>query len=222
MAPVAPRPLTGNFFAGLIKKYLIDPVPVPMFKRPVFMCRKTGTITDVSKGQERVLFVNKSQSGNIINYEGKQHKVITIALNALGIELPEGHRITYKTTKSGFVIPKTIKIDSPPPNLIDGDARIFEYRCDIKAKTANARFREQISAEAIYQVLKISNFSCFYCGCQLKPDNWHLDHCIPESRRGTNTIDNIAPSCPDCNISKGRLTVKEFIHKCKRIADRHK
>jgi 5-methylcytosine-specific restriction endonuclease McrA len=38
-----------------------------------------------------------------------------------------------------------------------------------------------------------------------------LDHKLPLSRGGSNTIDNVVPACRPCNQKKHRLTVNEFL-----------
>lgn len=43
---------------------------------------------------------------------------------------------------------------------------------------------------------------CWWCGCKLDPDNYHVDHRIPLARGGTNWPNNICASCPKCNMSK--------------------
>lgn len=74
---------------------------------------------------------------------------------------------------------------------------------------------------------------CAYCGCDL-PDKWHADHIVPVIRdieivkkgkywakQSTNThsnlhlevIENLTPSCPECNIHKAQGTVEQFRHK---------
>ena len=37
-----------------------------------------------------------------------------------------------------------------------------------------------------------------------------VDHRIPLSRGGTNSIDNVLPACRPCNAAKGQLTEAEF------------
>jgi len=60
---------------------------------------------------------------------------------------------------------------------------------------------------------------CAYCGHPL-PERWHADHMIPVVREswGKNkcvmskpqhdTLENMMPSCPPCNISKHRLSIE--------------
>jgi len=48
---------------------------------------------------------------------------------------------------------------------------------------------------------------CAYCGAA---GAVQVDHRIPLSRGGTNTIDNILPACRRCNCRKASMTEKEF------------
>ena len=72
---------------------------------------------------------------------------------------------------------------------------------------------------------------CAYCGCQL-PSRWHADHIEPVVRiaemyqddfgqwrqrqtggaeqLSNHIFDNMNPSCPSCNISKGRMTLETW------------
>ena len=66
------------------------------------------------------------------------------------------------------------------------------------------------------------NSKCAYCGTELKK-GWHVDHVkpiyrgLPDSYRkkrtdivGTDTEDNMFPSCPRCNRWKSVFTVEIF------------
>lgn len=62
---------------------------------------------------------------------------------------------------------------------------------------------------------------CAYCGHPL-PERWHADHFIAVKRhawgkrRGEmrkpehHHLDNMMPSCPTCNISKGKLSLEAW------------
>lgn len=60
---------------------------------------------------------------------------------------------------------------------------------------------------------------CVYCGCDLEFDNFHVEHMIPKSKMQNNksNIDNLFPSCPDCNLIKGNLDVEEFRKKIENL-----
>lgn len=49
---------------------------------------------------------------------------------------------------------------------------------------------------------------CFYCGS--KPDRLTVDHIVPLSRGGHDTIGNRIPACLSCNSSKGAKTFMEW------------
>lgn len=50
---------------------------------------------------------------------------------------------------------------------------------------------------------------CVYCG-KIAPDG-DLDHVLPLSRGGTDSIDNLVWSCVSCNRSRGDKTLREWI-----------
>lgn len=68
-----------------------------------------------------------------------------------------------------------------------------------------------ITPEQWLRLLRRHNFGCFYCGTRLIPRNRTLDHKIPLSRGGTNTISNVVPACRLCNQRKMRMTAREFL-----------
>ena len=50
------------------------------------------------------------------------------------------------------------------------------------------------------------NHSCVYCGDRGE----EIEHIIPRSKGGTNSIRNLTLSCRKCNIEKGNLSLKAF------------
>lgn len=42
---------------------------------------------------------------------------------------------------------------------------------------------------------------CWHCNNPLGFD-WHADHLLPRAHGGSNKLDNLVPSCPDCNQEK--------------------
>ena len=53
---------------------------------------------------------------------------------------------------------------------------------------------------------------CFYCGCELNYEDFHLDHFKPKSSGGTRN-DNLVPSCTQCNLFKSNLDIESFRNK---------
>lgn len=54
-------------------------------------------------------------------------------------------------------------------------------------------------------VAKRANYCCEYCWSQEKfsPDSFEVEHPIPKSRGGSNTLQSLAWSCGGCNRHKG-------------------
>ena len=65
---------------------------------------------------------------------------------------------------------------------------------------------------------KESKNTCVFCGTQTKrtkgpdPQRSHIDHSIPKSRDGNNTIDNAQNTCQTCNLDKGARTTQEYMN----------
>ena len=51
-----------------------------------------------------------------------------------------------------------------------------------------------------------SNGKCVYCGAKAT----EIDHVIPRSKGGTNSVYNLVASCRSCNEKKSNLSLKEF------------
>lgn len=48
---------------------------------------------------------------------------------------------------------------------------------------------------------------CAYCGKVLDIHQMTVDHVVPQSMGGSSRIDNLLPSCSECNTEKGSLTL---------------
>lgn len=51
---------------------------------------------------------------------------------------------------------------------------------------------------------------CAYCGCALKYKAMQVDHVIPLSNGGEDTLENMLPSCRSCNHYKGMSGLEDF------------
>lgn len=87
-----------------------------------------------------------------------------------------------------------------------------------KRNKANRRMREKtgiITPADTNDFLK-KNHSCYWCGKEIDKEyskGYHLDHFIPLSKGGLNTIENIVLSCASCNMSKGAMMPEDFAKK---------
>lgn len=85
-------------------------------------------------------------------------------------------------------------------------------------KTKKAKRRAAILASGehftqadLLEMYESQGGRCAYCECELNGD-YHPDHMQPLSRGGSNGPENIAITCPPCNISKHAKTVEEFFN----------
>lgn len=75
---------------------------------------------------------------------------------------------------------------------------------------------KSFSAKTKNQALIDSNSKCVFCGRDTvkskapQPNRSHIDHSIPKSRGGNNTINNAQNTCQTCNLEKRTMTSQEF------------
>ena len=69
------------------------------------------------------------------------------------------------------------------------------------------KIREQVYAKC--------NGHCAYCGCELDIKDMQVDHVFPKfgiERDGIDDIDNLMPSCRQCNFYKSANSLEGFRH----------
>lgn len=79
--------------------------------------------------------------------------------------------------------------------------RFLKYNADLEFK---------ITYSTIDEIKTKYDNKCAYCGKDCSQE-YHIDHKLPLSRGGGNNIDNLALSCPTCNLRKNDKTDVEFI-----------
>jgi hypothetical protein len=69
--------------------------------------------------------------------------------------------------------------------------------------------RKPLSKKLRFDLFKRDSFQCVYCGN--KPPNvlLEIDHIIPHSKGGKDTIENLVTSCFDCNRGKSNKELTE-------------
>ena len=76
---------------------------------------------------------------------------------------------------------------------------------------AGKAFSDKVKGEA----RAMSSNKCAFCGVKTTkksgPRKSNIDHAIPKSRGGNNTINNAQNTCRTCNLQKSDRTTKEFL-----------
>ena len=84
------------------------------------------------------------------------------------------------------------------------------YRQSKKIKYLHNR-RKLIGNYTSEQWEKLCSFFNGICPrCGKQTDKFTVDHIIPLSRGGTNTIDNLVPLCLRCNIQKSNIYTTDY------------
>ena len=68
---------------------------------------------------------------------------------------------------------------------------------------------EHISAKRRSIYLKYGG-RCAYCGSPLDIHQMTVDHVLPQSKGGSNSLENLMPSCRKCNTEKDSLILKDY------------
>jgi len=92
------------------------------------------------------------------------------------------------------------------------------YRIVRKKEKQNRRAKLKEHRISTIELKKFLNDkdSCYWCDAKIDkkiPYSYHLDHYVPLSKGGLNTIDNIVLSCPTCNMSKSNIDPLVFANK---------
>lgn len=82
-----------------------------------------------------------------------------------------------------------------------------EYAKILHSNKLNKRKRRSAGSLAAHEVIELLKRPCEYCNGVAT----EVDHIIPISRGGSNTIDNVVPCCRVCNARKNNRTKDEWL-----------
>jgi 5-methylcytosine-specific restriction endonuclease McrA len=91
----------------------------------------------------------------------------------------------------------------------------YKKRVDKSVRISREKDLDPMTKETIMiveqdNIGRYGELTCFLCEVPTG-ETYHMEHKIPLSRGGCNSIDNLDIACPPCNLSKGNKTVKEFL-----------
>jgi len=158
--------------------------------------------------------------------EGK--RVISIKLSDLGENLLSdlGTPMSHDVVKRGVNDLVRLKIVSKKPSR-PGQINEYEVKLPseirevvemIKKDSEKGEDVVDDSKDDFYtdpqkriELLKREDYKCFYCLCELKRDNFYLDHLVPQTQGGTNYKSNLVTSCRTCNTKKNATDSESFL-----------
>lgn len=68
-----------------------------------------------------------------------------------------------------------------------------------------------LGARLRFEILRRDDYTCRYCGATAPDVRLTVDHVVPRALGGTDTPDNLAASCSDCNAGKASLGPSESV-----------
>ena len=86
-------------------------------------------------------------------------------------------------------------------------------------KTRTSRTKDgKATAESLLGLIKSQEYRCQLSGVLLEPSTATLDHKIPISSGGSDSIENLQWVSTEVNKAKGSMSQEEFMTMCKRVA----
>lgn len=77
--------------------------------------------------------------------------------------------------------------------------------------------KKKATAKQLYQLIEEQEFRCSLSGMKLTPKIARLDHKVPVSKGGDDSVDNLQWVHEEINRMKGTMDNLEFLELCKRI-----
>jgi len=124
-----------------------------------------------------------------------------------------------------FTVDTNVQVIQPPP--VNTDDIVVEMRYRTRAQTASVyvfsrsklsiterrhTFNKTRSPNERQNVLEAGQ--CVACETVINWYGvWHVDHIVPLSLGGHNSVDNFIPLCASCNLSKGNMFMEKFIER---------
>jgi hypothetical protein len=101
----------------------------------------------------------------------------------------------------------------PECDLSIKDIPIVEPKRGDYRLLAGTRRRRIFGKKTIQNLLDIQNRECAYCAIDISNIDFHVDHIKPVSFGGSNSLNNLVISCPQCNLTAYSFVFKDFYAK---------
>lgn len=98
-----------------------------------------------------------------------------------------------------------------------GYESIRELATENTPRTARSK-EGKASAQELFALIELQEYRCQLSGVKLEPSTASLDHKIPVSCGGSDSIENLQWVSNEVNRAKGSMDQKAFIEMCKRVA----
>ena len=89
-------------------------------------------------------------------------------------------------------------------------AALEQYASALNARAKQARASGWLGPADLRGCILESGGRCEWCGKPVVNAAFELDHIISLKQRGSNSVENLAVACPDCNRQKGQKHPARF------------
>lgn len=123
----------------------------------------------------------------------------------LRFQTPVGTGVVYKN-KSGLV-----------SSMTGGAEEAWEAFCANRPWTGTPKTRRETKSAArrrglVESLAARDGWACMYCGKALSVENATIEHIVPLSGGGRDSIFNMSLACRACNHAVGNMDVRQKIH----------
>jgi 5-methylcytosine-specific restriction endonuclease McrA len=164
--------------------------------------------------------------------EGKTYNEICAELKCskgtvcyhLGSGVKERIKAYRETNKTMITISKKIDRFSKRKSVPTTNPISRELKLRIRNKVNNFTRREELPLFTYEELInKIgSTPKCYLTGEKIDLDNtkdWHLDHIIPVSKGGDNSLKNCNIATREANLAKTDMSLDDFVEFCQKVVD---
>lgn len=140
------------------------------------------------------------------SYRASKRASVRAAFEKNGQRYVEKQRERYRQIESlrAAATERTKAWRAANPNSV----KMYDARRRARDSGANGSFK----ADDVKRLLEQQRAKCIYCGTDISDGLHTIEHVIPLSRGGSNSIENIALACRSCNARKGQKLPSEFLN----------